>query len=148
RPGQPERGGGHLAPDLGTAAGGAGRGNGVGELLQAIERMLALLAAERINGHGKSTESRDDGCGREDGGRTREIKPGQPRRGVAGAARDYCAASLPHGGGGGSTGRVRSNSTLNSRPPGRVSSYTKRCPGSISIAQVLVTEAARPSRSN
>jgi hypothetical protein len=58
------------------------------------------------------------------------------------------APEVPHGGGGASTGRVRSNSTRKSRPSGRDSSYTKRAPGSISIAHTFVTDALRPSRSN
>src|SRR5690606_8641076 len=117
-----------------------GIGIGVGELLQAIESVFALLAAESIDGPGVSTESREGVPGARVGAWAGKSSPprfsgrnhGRARRssrcagcrldlGVGGAW-TYSAASLPQGGGGASTGVVRSNSTLNSRPPGRVSS--------------------------
>ena len=59
------------------------------------------------------------------------------------------SSGCPQGEGGVATGVLRSKATRNMRSePGRESSYTNCWPGTISMAQTLVTDAAEPSRRN
>src|SRR5690606_3354926 len=110
--GEAERRRGQGALHRGGAAGRAGIRIRVGKLLQAVEAVAALLAAVRIDGHGDI--GRWFVSSAQCGGGVAESKPPAPTT--------YCCGALPHGAGGSSTGCDRSNSTLNSRPPGRVSS--------------------------
>src|SRR5690606_4291485 len=128
--GQAERRRGDRALHRGRAAGRAGRGIRVGKLLQPVEAVAALFAAERIDGHGDvgmEDSSRRAVWGRRSriqGGRHTPVQPMRWTRGsfTAGRVLAYSCGALPQGAGGSSTGRVRSNSTRNWRPSGRRSS--------------------------